>query len=77
MVRCSAVLSAVGGKDIALAKEVNNTALSSPRDPTPELCVQRPRTISGASKIHAELMDEYYHHRTGFLLPQVPGRHLR
>jgi len=34
---------------------------SSPRDPTPELCVQRPRTIYGVSKVHAELMGEVRH----------------
>uniref|UniRef100_A0A8C2WRF5 NAD-dependent epimerase/dehydratase domain-containing protein n=1 Tax=Cyclopterus lumpus TaxID=8103 RepID=A0A8C2WRF5_CYCLU len=88
LVHYSAVLSAVGESNVALAKEVNITGLhnildiatehglrvfvpstigafgpSSPRDPTPELCVQRPRTIYGVSKVHAELMGEYYHHR--------------
>lgn len=34
---------------------------SSPKDPTPDLCVQRPRTIYGVSKVHAELMGEVRH----------------
>ncbi|XP_075333282.1 L-threonine 3-dehydrogenase, mitochondrial-like isoform X2 [Odontesthes bonariensis] len=100
LVHYSAVLSAVGENNVALAKEVNITGLhnvldvatehglrvfvpstigafgpSSPRDPTPELCVQRPRTIYGVSKVHAELMGEYYHHRYGldFRCLRYPG----
>uniref|UniRef100_F7G2B9 L-threonine 3-dehydrogenase, mitochondrial n=1 Tax=Monodelphis domestica TaxID=13616 RepID=F7G2B9_MONDO len=33
---------------------------SSPRNPTPDLCIQRPRTIYGVSKVHAELMGEHF-----------------
>jgi len=35
----------------------------SPRNPTPNLCIQRPKTIYGVSKVHAELLGEYYSKR--------------
>ncbi|CAB1342512.1 unnamed protein product [Coregonus sp. 'balchen'] len=100
LVHYSALLSAVGEANVALARDVNITGLhnildiaaehglrlfvpstigafgpTSPRNPTPDLCVQRPRTIYGVSKVHAELMGEYYHHRYGldFRCLRYPG----
>ncbi|MGH0188112.1 UNVERIFIED_CONTAM: hypothetical protein FKN15_028006 [Acipenser sinensis] len=48
---------------------------TSPRDPTPDLCIQRPRTIYGVSKVHAELIGEYFHHKYGldFRCLRYPG----
>ncbi|CAF3343593.1 unnamed protein product [Rotaria socialis] len=37
--------------------------LESPRSPTPDICVQRPRTIYGVSKVHNELLGEYFYHK--------------
>lgn len=47
----------------------------SPRNPTPNLCIQRPKTIYGVSKVHAELMGEYYNKRFGldFRSLRFPG----
>ncbi|XP_006864391.1 PREDICTED: L-threonine 3-dehydrogenase, mitochondrial-like [Chrysochloris asiatica] len=48
---------------------------TSPRNPTPDICIQRPRTIYGVSKVHAELMGEYYCYRYGldFRCLRYPG----
>ncbi|XP_028292974.1 L-threonine dehydrogenase 2 [Gouania willdenowi] len=100
LVHYSALLSAVGEANVALARKINITGLhnvldlalenslrifvpstigafgpSSPRDPAPDLCVQRPRTIYGVSKVHCELMGEYLHYKYGldFRCLRYPG----
>lgn len=47
----------------------------SPRNPTPNVTIQRPRTIYGVSKVHAELLGEYYFYRFGmdFRCLRFPG----
>lgn len=47
----------------------------SPRNPTPNITIQRPRTIYGVSKVHAELLGEYYFHKFGldFRCLRFPG----
>ena len=47
----------------------------SPRNPTPDFCIQRPRTIYGVSKVHAELLGEYFFYKYGvdFRCLRFPG----
>ncbi|ODM90522.1 L-threonine 3-dehydrogenase, mitochondrial [Orchesella cincta] len=47
----------------------------SPRNPTPNITIQRPKTIYGVSKVHTELLGEYYNHKYGldFRCLRFPG----
>uniref|UniRef100_A0A0X3P6T6 L-threonine 3-dehydrogenase, mitochondrial n=1 Tax=Schistocephalus solidus TaxID=70667 RepID=A0A0X3P6T6_SCHSO len=48
---------------------------NSPRNPTPDDCIQQPNTIYGVSKVHAELFGMYLNHRYGldFRSLRLPG----
>jgi threonine 3-dehydrogenase len=107
VVHFSAILSAIGERDVQKALEVNITGFHNiielcrahqlklfcpstigafgPDTPKicPDLTVQRPRTVYGVSKVHMELLGEYYHHRYGLdfrslrfpgvISPNMPG----
>ncbi|CAF0930666.1 unnamed protein product [Brachionus calyciflorus] len=100
IVHFSALLSAVGEKNVPLALSVNVTGMQnilelakqfnlkvfipstigafgpeSPRNPTPDLTIQRPKTIYGVTKVYAELLGEYYAKKFGvdFRCLRFPG----
>ena len=83
LVHFSAIVSAIGEKNVPQALQINvqgfhniaelcrqyNLRLfcpstigafgpETPRDPTPDLTIQRPKTIYGVSKVHMELLGE-------------------
>lgn len=100
IVHFSALLSAIGEKNVPLALSVNVTGMQnilelakqyklkvfipstigafgpeSPRNPTPDLTIQRPKTIYGVTKVYAELLGEYYAKKFGidFRCLRFPG----
>lgn len=52
----------ITAKDLDLRLFIPSTigafGASSPRNPTPDVCIQRPNTIYGVAKVHTELMGE-------------------
>ncbi|VDN54589.1 unnamed protein product [Dracunculus medinensis] len=48
---------------------------ATPKQNTPNICVQRPRTIYGVTKVYGELLGEYYNERFGtdFRSLRFPG----
>ena len=95
LVHFSAIVSAIGEKNVPQALQINvqgfhniaelcrqyNLRLfcpstmgafgpETPRDPTPNLTIQRPKTIYGVAKLHMELLGEV---RKGFHKSSGPG----
>ena len=63
------------GLKIFIPSTIGAFGPDSPRNPTPDLCIQRPRTIYGVSKVHSELLGEYYNHKfnVDFRCLRFPG----
>ena len=46
------------GLRLFIPSTIGAFGVESPKNPTPDLCIQRPKTIYGVSKVHAELLGE-------------------
>ncbi|XP_028406359.1 L-threonine 3-dehydrogenase, mitochondrial-like [Dendronephthya gigantea] len=100
LVHFSALLSAIGEKNVQEALKINVIGFhnvielcrqyglrlfcpstigafgpETPKNPTPDVTLQRPTTIYGVSKVHVELLGEYYNYKYGldFRSARYPG----
>ncbi len=53
------------GCAVFLPSSIGAFGPSTPKDPTPQVTIQRPTTMYGVSKVSGELLGDYYHQRYG------------
>jgi len=58
-------VSRAQGCAVFLPSSIGAFGPSTPKDPTPQVTIQRPTTIYGVSKVSGELLGDYYHRRYG------------